>query len=200
MKIVKRIEDIQGDMWCYATRENYYALKTLGYKSSIIFSWSDIINHESYKSDDIFLFNTSGNFGWYELLYKQGIEVSFDLKNGAEKESSPNITDLFLNKFVYPDNFNIEIFKILGTGKNIEYIGIVNNIPAKWDFNGVCVNPSKSYSLYREYKQRIYTKPNTAEFHPKQKFIISSTEKMSSTLEKQGWRLATNDEIEEFKF
>lgn len=52
----------------------------------------------------------------------------------------------------------------------------------------------------RLYKQRIYTKPNASGFYPKQKFTISSTEKMSISFEEQGWKLATNDEIENFKY
>ena len=102
--------------------------------------------------------------------------------------------------FCNPKSFNIEILKIIGGRNDIEYIGTVNNnVPAKWNAEGICLNLSSEYNLYKEYKQRIYTKLNAKEFYPLQKFIVSSTEKMSTTLENQGWRLATNDEIEEFK-
>lgn len=198
MKVVTRLEDINTELlWCFATKENFEFLKSIGIKFHYKV-FEEISNQEDFDNLDVFRFAKSEYTPYYT-----GYWCSRNHKQGVQFICEPDKTSELIKNlgFIKPDNFNIEIFKILGTGKNTEYIGIVNNnIPAKWDFNGVCVNPSKSYSLYREYKQRIYTKPNTAEFYPRQKFIISSTEKMSTSFEKQGWRLATNEEIEEFKF
>lgn len=103
-------------------------------------------------------------------------------------------------EFLEPETFKAEIFKIFGGIDFVEYIGVVNdNIPAKWLADGTCVNPGKGYTLYKEYKQRIYTKLNSLGFNPKQKFKVSWTEKMSIGLEQSGWRLATNNEIQGFK-
>lgn len=103
-------------------------------------------------------------------------------------------------EFLEPETFKVEILKIFGGVGFVEYIGTINEcIPAKWNAEGVCLIPSEKYNLYKEYRQRIYTKPNSPGFYPKQKFKISWTEKMSIILENRGWKLATNEQIEGFK-
>lgn len=197
MKVVTRLEDINTEIWCFATKENFEFLKSIGIKFHYN-AFEEFSNQEDFDNLDVFRFAKSEYTPYYtgywcSRNHKQGIQFICELDKTSELIKNLG--------FIKPDNFNIEIFKILGTGKNTEYIGIINNnTPAKWNSEGVCLIPGNTYNLYKEYKQRIYTKPNTAEFYPRQKFIISSTEKMSTSFEKQGWRLATNEEIEEFKF
>ena len=135
-----------------------------------------------------------------ELLLT-GEEFVLDILLKEESEESllykGNIESL---GFLTPETFIAQIFSIYQLTNTTEYIGVVNkNIPAKWLADGTCVNPGKGYSLYKEYKQRIYTKLNSFGFNPKQKFKVSWTEKMSIGLEQSGWRLVTNNEIENFK-
>ena len=197
MKVVTRLEDINTEMWCFATKENFEFLKSIGIKFHYNV-FEEFSNQEDFDNLDVFRFAKSEYTPYYT-----GYWCGRNHKQGVQFICEPDKTSELIKNlgFIKPDNFNIEIFKILGTGENTEYIGIINNnTPAKWNSEGVCLIPGNTYNLYKEYKQRIYTKPNPAEFYPRQKFIISSTEKMSTSFEKQGWRLATNEEIEEFKF
>lgn len=189
MKIIRTKEDIQGDMWCRATEENFNALCNLG---MIGISWDSIVSRSDFMNSDIFFLLENGKYIWQSDEYKSGIEVQLESKEDS-------LVKRF--GFIEPETFKFEILKVYNNSKETEYIGTVNNnVPAKWNSEGICLNLSSEYNLYKEYKQRIYTKPNSIGFYPKQKFIISSTEKMSTSLEKQGWVLATNDEIENFKY
>lgn len=189
MKIIKSKEDIVGYMWCRATEENFNALKKLGFKSHHE-EYEDITNDYEFNDSDIFQLSNF-NIEWRSYGRRAGEEVWFNL------ETSSRLNPL---GFQEPETFKVEILKVYKSDEITEYIGVVNeNIPAKWNSDGVCLNPSKEYSLFREYKQRIYTKDNILGYNPKQKFKISWTEQMSLGLETSGWRLATNEEIENFK-
>lgn len=192
MKIVKSREDIVDGEWCLATEENFNALLELGFASSYHATWNSLSDDTDFANTDIFkIYNRTRIFGWYSHHAERGEEISFDIK-----EQSSSLSRL---GFIDPETFKVEILKIVNS-KETEYIGVVNeNIPAKWNSDGVCLNPGKGYSLFREYKQRIYTKDNILGYNPKQKFKISWSEKMSLGLETSGWRLATNEEIESFK-
>ena len=195
MKLVKRIEDIQDDMWCRATEENFNVLRKLGLDCGQKV-WKEISDDPSFLSTDIlFIGENTIYFSWYDYADRSGDEFTFN-----QEPQEPQGSLLSRLEFLEPETFKVEILKIFEGVGFVEYIGVVNeNIPAKWNSDGVCLNPSKGYSLFREYKQRIYTKENAPGFNPKQKFKISWTEKMSFGLEKSGWRLATNEEIESFK-
>lgn len=193
MKIVKSREDIVDGMWCLATEGNFNALLELGFASRYHDTRNSLSTDKRFANTDIFKIDTSACiFGWHSgWIDDRGEEISFDIK-----EQSSSLSRL---GFIEPETFKVEILKIVNS-KETEYIGVVNeNIPAKWNSDGVCLNPGKGYSLFREYKQRIYTKDNILGCNPKQKFKISWTEKMSLGLETSGWRLATNEEIESFK-
>lgn len=195
MKIVKTKEDITKNTWCRATEENFNALKKLGlgtYNSD----WESISNTHNFLDTDILFIEEVSCFSRYDYSDKLGEEFVFGILLKEEYQSS------LLSRlgFTEPETFKAEIFKIFGGIDFVEYIGVVNdNIPAKWLADGTCVNPGKGYTLYKEYKQRIYTKLNSLGFNPKQKFKVSWTEKMSIGLEQSGWRLVTNNEIENFK-
>ena len=195
MKIVKTKEDITKNSWCRATEENFNALKKLGLRNSHS-DWESMSNKYNFLDTDILFIGEDNYFSWYDYSDKSGEEFVLDILLKEEYQSS------LLSRlgFIEPETFKAEIFKIFGAIDFVEYIGVVNdNIPAKWLADGTCVNPGKGYTLYKEYKQRIYTKLNSLDFKPKQKFKVSWTEKMSNGLEQSGWRLATNDEIQGFK-
>lgn len=196
MKIIKTAEDLlNGDFWCYATRENYDALQKLGITDFCYDSFDEFLNNPTKQRNDVF--NLLADEGleevhWYNYEDKIGEEFSFEF----------NVKSSCIEDFGFqePVGFSIEILKVYKSDETTEYIGVINdNIPAKWNSDGICVNPSAGYNLYREYKQRIYTKLNTPGFFPKQKFKVSWTEKMSQGLEQSGWKLATNEEIDAFK-
>lgn len=197
MKIIKTAEDLlHRDFWCYATRENYDALQKLGITEFCYESFDVYIEHLDYVANDVFnLLAKDGleEVHWYSYMNRVGEEFSFDVN----VKSLANTEDF---EFQEPVGFTVEILKVYKSVETTEYIGVINdNIPAKWNVEGVCLYPSIAYNLYREYKQRIYTKLNTPGFFPKQKFKISWTEKMSQGLEQSGWKLATNEEIDVFK-
>ena len=196
MKIIKSREDIVDGMWCRATEENFNALKNLGF-DSWFHTWNEHTIEANFSETDVFLVNNKTNYiTWlgYNVVESRD-EFTFN------QESQEPQGSLFIGtEFLEPETFKVEILKIFEGVGFVEYIGVVNeNIPAKWNSEGVCLNPSKGYSLFREYKQRIYTKENVIGFNPKQKFKVSWTEKMSLGLEQSGWKLATNEEIESFK-
>ena len=201
MKIVKTKEDITKNIWCRATEENFNALKKLGL-SNYHSDWESISDKHNFLDTDILFIGDEVNyFHWYDYASRDGDEFVFDISLKEESEESllhkGNLESL---GFLTPETFNAQIFSIYQSTNTTEYIGVVNkNIPAKWLADGTCVNPSKGYTLYKEYKQRIYTKLNSLGFNPKQKFKVSWTEKMSIGLEQSGWRLVTNNEIENFK-
>lgn len=189
MKIIKTKEDIQGYMWCRATEENFNALEKLGFKSHHE-AYEDIANDYEFDDSDIFQLSNF-NIEWRSYEKRAGNEVSFNLEDVSILESLG---------FQEPETFKVEILKVYKSAAITEYIGVVNdNIPAKWNSDGICTNLSSEFNLYREYKQRIYTKDNSSGFFPKQQFKISWTEKMSLGLEQGGWKLATNEEINNFK-
>lgn len=192
MKIIKRIEDIQPNMWCRATKENFNALRELGL-DSVQKVWKEISDDPSFLSTDIlFIGNNTIYFYWNDYDDRSGDEFTFN--------QEPQGSLLSRLEFLEPETFKVEILKIFGGVGFVEYIGTINEcIPAKWNSEGICLIPSEKYNLYKEYKQKIYTKPNSHGFHPKQKFKISWTENMSQGLEQSGWKLATNEQIEGFK-
>jgi hypothetical protein len=190
MKVVKTKEDIKGPMWCKATEENFNYLQKIGI-SCWHNNYKSLCNEPNYLDSDVFCFTDGSKNDYAVWSYyedRKGEEFMFE-------ESAINNFG-----FLIPETFEAEIFKVYVSKDTTEYIGVVNkNIPAKWLADGTCVNPSSGYTLYKEYKQRIYTKPNSPGLYPKQKFKISWTNNMSIGLEQSGWRLATNDEIEGFK-
>ena len=205
MKIVKTKEDITKNTWCRATEENFNALKKFGL-DSYHSDWEYISDEHNFLDTDILFIGADVSyFSWYYYSDKLGEEFILDisLKEEFEEESDESLTyrgNLESLGFLTPETFNAQIFSIYQSTNTTEYIGVVNkNIPAKWLADGTCVSPSKGYTLYKEYKQRIYTKLNSSGFNPKEKFKVSWTEKMSIGLEQSGWRLATNEEIEGFK-
>ena len=200
MKIIKSKEDITKNIWCRATEENFNYLKKLGlgcYQGD----WESISDEHNFLDTDILLICDNNYFAWYDYSDKSGEEFVLDILLKEESEESllykGNLESL---GFLTPEKFNARIFSIYNSANETEYIGVVNkNIPAKWVSDGTCVNPSKGYTLYKEYKQKIYTKLNSSGLKPKQRFKISWSEMMSLGLEQSGWRLATNEEIENFK-
>lgn len=200
MKIIKTKEDtLNGVFWCYATRENYEALQKLGITNFGFDSFDCYEKDEDYKSNDVF--NFGGMYrnivNWYSYENREGQECSFDY-NTYNTYNTKVKTSLSIKDFGFqePEWFTVELFKVCENG----IIGVVNyNTPAMWNFDGTCINPSSGYSLYKEYKQRIYTKKNSPGWNPKYKFKFSWTEKMSLQLEQSGWRRVTNEEIESFK-
>lgn len=194
MKIVKTKEDITKNTWCRATEENFNALKKIGL-SNYHSDWESISDEHNFLDTDILLIADEVNyFHWYDYADRDGDEFVLE-------ESLIHRGNLESLGFLTPETFNAQIFSIYNSANETEYIGVVNkNIPAKWVSDGTCVNPSKGYTLYKEYKQKIYTKLNSSGLKPKQRFKISWSEMMSLGLEQSGWRLATNEEIESFKY
>lgn len=190
MKIVRTKEDIIGDMYCSATKENYEKLIELGYER---LKYADkFYEMSNYISTDIIQFiSESVYMHWYAERYKKGTEFKFD-----ESDNKFSVSQV---GFVEPTSFDAKIFSCYKSQTTTEYIGVVNkNIPAKWDFNGNCLNPTSGFDLYKEYKQVLYTKENAHGFLPKQKFKVSCTARMSKSFEEGGWRKATNKEIQSF--
>ena len=205
MKIVRTKEDISKNIWCKATEENFNALKKLGL-CSYHSDWENISNEHNFLDTDILSIREEVNwFAWYDYVDRLGneefvLDISLKEECNIFEESLIHKDNLEALGFLTPETFNARIFSIYKSDKTTEYIGVVNkNIPAKWLADGTCVNPSKGYTLYKEYKQKIYTKLNSPGFSPKQKFKVSWTEKMSISLEQSGWKLATNEEIDGFK-
>ena len=193
MIIVKSKEDIKPGMYCKLTEENYEKVKELGFEVAYN-TFERFLKNPTYKPTDVFSFYiTNVGFASWE-------SARYDTNNEFQFQEEISQFDVRNAGFIEPEAFKAQIFIRYMTKTHCEYIGAVNgNIPAKWDPNGVCLNPSKGYNLLKEYKQRIYTKLNSPEFFPKQKFKISWTEAMSKSLEQSGWVLATNEEIEGFK-
>ena len=205
--IVKLKEDINSSMYCKITETNFNELKKLGFNLPYN-NFENYLNNPTFKNSDIFTFSPPEDAYWDPIdtaISNNLIEFAFKEKFSVETVG-----------FMEPENFKAQIFTQYRTATSTEYIGVVNgNIPAKWDANGQCLNPSSGYNLHKEYKQclnpssgynlhkeykqRIYTKKNSPDFYPRQKFKISWTEAMSKGLEQSGWILATNDEIEQFK-
>ena len=193
MIIVKSKEDIKPGMYCKLTKENYEKVKELGFEVAYN-TFEGFLKNPTYKQTDVFSFYIPnvGYASWESVRYDTDNEFQF--QEEIYQFSVQNCG------FIEPEAFKAQIFTRFMTRTDCEYIGVVNgNIPAKWDSSGICFYPSKGYNLYKEYKQRIYTKPNSSGFHPKQKFKISWTEAMSKSLEASGWILATNEEIDGFK-
>lgn len=199
MKIIKTIktkEDLKGEsLWCYATRENYEALKTLGITGFYYETFDGYKMGDDYKSTDVFCFSTSSNVCWCSYENREGDEITFD-----DSITNQKLSNVESFGFQEPQTFSAQILKVYNSKEITEYIGCINNnTPAKWSFDGTCIFPGNTYSLFKEYKQRIYTKENSPRFSPKQKYKFSWTEKMSLQLEQSGWRRVTNEEIESFK-
>lgn len=190
MKIVRTKDDIVGDMYCAATKENYEKLIEMGYDR---LKYADKFYEMSkYISTDIIqLTRKSMDMYWHGERDKKGTEFKFD-----ESDNKFSVSQV---GFVEPTSFDAKIFSCYKSQTTTEYIGVVNkNIPAKWDFYGNCLNPTSGFNLYKEYKQVLYTKENAPGFLPKQKFKVSCTTGMSKSLEEGGWRKATNNEIQAF--
>ncbi len=178
MKIVRTKEDITKNTQCRATEENYNTLKNFGlccYHGD----WESISDEHNFLDTDILLIGEEVSyFAWFDYADKLGEEFVLE-------EFLTNRDNLESLGFLTPETFEVNIFSIYRSASVTEYIGVVNkNISAKWLADGTCVNPSKGYSLYKEYKQKIYTKLNSSGFNPKQKFKVSWTEAMSLGLEK----------------
>lgn len=187
---------LESGMYCDATGENYYKLRELGF--TFPRRYENMSSSSNFLSTDIFIFDSvDKDIRWARANATKTGVINFD----ELQKTKTNIHTALDIGFIEPVGFNVQIFSVFKTNTGDEYIGAVNgNIPAKWDSEGVCLNPGKGYSLFREYKQRIYTKDNILGYNPKQKFKISWSEKMSLGLETSGWRLATNEEIDSLKF
>lgn len=202
MKIVRKIEDIDEDCWCRLTEENFNAIKKLGIKMSYN-SFEEYINKPGFDETDIFyIYYEDKKFANWEDddLDCNTPEIEFVL----EEEKSEPKNSLEQYGFKNPNGYDIEILKVYENSVQKEYVGVIifkNNIfPMKWDSEGKSLADNWNFNLEPiKYKQRLYTKPNTEGFEPKQKFKVSWTRDMSSSLESTGWRLATNEEIERFK-
>lgn len=196
MKIVRKIEDINEDCWCRLTEENFNNLQKLGIKMCYD-TFNEYTSKNNYKKSDIFYFPKGILFAnWFTGVSAKGTEIKFELedpKNSLEQYGFRNTS-----------NVDIEILKVYEINGQKEYIGIVIFkgciVPMKWDYKGKSLILSCNFHLEPiEYKQRLYTKLNTEGFSPKQKFKVSWTRDMSAGLESTGWRLANNEEIENFK-
>ena len=198
--IVKRKEDICAGSWCRLTEENLEYVKQLGFKTEYNKFLCYLLN-PTYCNDDIFLFGENTVFGeigvyWGTNREGTGPEIIFTLDTDSSN----------LSKYGFKNKNNIEIEIVsshIHEGESI-YYGIIKPegekiIPSSWDSEGNNMS-NHEYDLEPlNYKQRIYTKPNNPGFLPKQKFKVSWTRDMSSSLEDTGWRLATDEEIEGFK-
>ena len=194
MKIVRKIEDINEVCWCRLTEDNFNTIKKLGIKTA----YNDIKDYTEnpvFEEDDIFcLYCDCGIFAnWESKERNRNIpEIKFELKepkNSLEQYGFKN-----------PNGYDVEILKVYETNGQKEYVGVIKIHPTSWDSEGKSLADNWNFNLEPiEYKQRIYTKPNNEGFLPKQKFKVSWTRDMSSSLESTGWRLATNEEIERFK-
>ena len=198
--VVKKKEDIFDGSWCRLNKENLEYVKKLGFKTE----YDKFENYElnpSYCNDDIFLFEEDNAFNEIRVYWginREGTrhEIIFDLDLDSNN----------LNKYGFKNKNNVEIELItshIHEGESI-YYGIIKPegekiIPSSWDSEGNNMSNHKYDLEPLNYKQRIYTKPNNPGFLPKQKFKISWTRDMSSSLEDTGWRLATDEEIEGFK-
>lgn len=194
MIIVTSKEDIKPGMYCVATESNFNKLKKLGFQLGYN-NFENYLNNPTFRNSDIFTFKYSPIADWEPIVSATSLGL-FEFQF-QEETGKFNIQQF---GFEEPMNFKAQIFTRYMNFGYIEFIGSVNgNVPAKWDINGICLNLSSEFNLYKEYKQRIYTKPNSPGFYPKQKFKISWTEAMSKGLEQSGWKLATNEEIDGLK-
>ena len=200
IKIIRRIEDINEDCWCRLIEENLNAAKKLGF--GLFFeTFKEYVENSAFSEDDILNICLKVNEAiWDDCPNAKGSEIKFDL----EEEKSEPKSSLEQFGFKNPNDHNIEILKVYENYEQKEYVGVIifkNNIfPMKWDSEGKSLTDDWDFNLEPiEYKQRLYTKPNNEGFLPKQKFKVSWTRDMSSSLESTGWRLATNEEIEKFK-
>ena len=200
MKIVRKIEDINEDCWCRLTEENFNNLRKLGIVTHFN-TFNEYTSKNHYKKSDIFYFPKGTLFAnWFTGVSAKGSEIKFELEE--PKEDPKNSLEQY--GFRNTNNVDIEILKVYEINGQKEYIGIVIFkgciVPMKWDYEGKSLILNWNFHLEPiEYKQRLYTKLNTEGFSPKQKFKVSWTRDMSTSLESTGWRLANNEEIENFK-
>lgn len=200
MKIIRKIEDINEDCWCRLTKENFNATKKLGF--GLYFeTFEEYAENSAFDEDDILNICLKVNEAiWDDWTKAKGLEIKFGLE--TEENSEPkNSLEQF--GFKNPKGYNVEILKVYENRGKKEYVGSIffedDIIPNKWDSEGKALLGLDFNLESIEYKQRLYTKPNNEGFLPKQKFKVSWTRDMSSALESTGWRLATNEEIENFK-
>ena len=197
IKIIRKIENIDENCWCRLTEENFNNLKKLGFE--LVFETFEGYSKNSvFEEEDIFYIDSQHKLVYWDSSKKATNvpEIKFELgepKNSLEQYGFKN-----------PNGYNVEILKVYENNGQKEYVGVIvfkNNIfPMKWNFEGKSLTDDWNFNLESvEYKQRLYTKPNNEGFLPKQKFKVSWTRDMSSSLESTGWRLATNKEIENFK-
>lgn len=198
--IVKRKEDICSGSWCRLTKENFDYISRLdiglGY-----FKFEAYELNPMYKDTDIFIFekNIFTDEVWVCWGCEEdgtGSEIVFDLDSDSNH----------LSKYGFKNKNNIEIELVssyIHKGISI-YYGIIKPndgriMPSSWDSEGNNMSGHDYHLEPLNYKQRIYTKPNNPGFLPEQKFKVSWTRDMSCSLEYTGWRLATNEEIDNFK-
>lgn len=195
MKIVRKIEDIDETCWCRLTEENFSNLKKLGFELAFE-TFEEYAKNSAFEEEDIFYIDSQYKFVYWDFSKKavNTPEIKFELgesKNSLEQYGFKN-----------PNGYDVEILKVYEIDSKKEYVGVIifkdNIFPMKWDYEGKSLTDDFHLEPI-EYKQRIYTKPNNPGFLPKQKFKISWTRDMSSSLEDTGWRLATNETIDNFK-
>jgi len=201
MKIIRKIEDINEDCWCRLTEENFNAVKRLGIKMSYD-TFNEYTSKCKYNKSDIFYIPKGIKYAnWYLGASARGQEIKFELEE--EKSEPKNSLEQYGFKN-HNNDYDVEILKVYEINGQKEYVGVIKFLdeihPTSWDSEGKSLTDDWNFNLEPiEYKQRIYTKPNNEGFLPKQKFKVSWTRDMSSALESTGWRLATNEEIENFK-
>lgn len=201
MKIVRKIEDINENCWCRLTEENFNNLKKLGFELYFE-TFEEYTKNPAFDEEDIFYTNPQHKLVYWDYS-KKAVNIP-EIKFELEEEKSEPKNSLEQYGFKNPNGYDVEILKVYETNGQKEYVGVIvfkgDIIPMKWDYEGKSLADNWNFNLEPiEYKQRIYTKPNNDGFLPKQKFKVSWTRDMSSALESTGWRLATNEEIENFK-
>lgn len=202
IKIIRKIEDINEDCWCRLTEENFNNLKKLGFELGFE-TFEGYEKNSVFEEEYIFYIDSQCKLIFWDSSKKavNVPEIKFEL---GEEEKSESKNSLEQCGFKNPNGYDIEILKVYENNGQKEYVGVIvfegDIIPMKWDYEGKSLTDDWNFNLeHIEYKQRLYTKPNNEGFLPKQKFKVSWTRDMSSSLESTGWRLATNEEIEKFK-
>ncbi len=201
MKIVRKIEDINENCWCRLTEENFSNLKKLGFKLNFE-TFEEYTKNSAFEEEDIFYIDSQCKLVFWDFS-KKAVNIP-EIKFKLEEEKSESKNSLEQYGFKNPNGYDVEILKVYENNGQKEYVGVIilkdNIFPMKWDYEGKSLTNDWNFNLEPiEYKQRLYTKPNNEGFLPKQKFKVSWTRDMSSSLESTGWRLATNEEIENFK-
>ena len=200
IKIIRKIEDINEECLSRLTEKNFNNLKKLGFKLTFE-TFERYAESSAFEEEDIF-YVTQYKVVYWTYSEKEGIipELKFELD---EPKPEPK-NSLEQYGFKNSNGYDVEILKVYENNGQKEYVGVIvlnNNIfPMKWNYEGKSLTDDLDFNLEPiEYKQRLYIKHNTEGFKPEKKFKVSWTRDMSSSLESTGWRLATNEEIENFK-